>query len=302
MKLLDETKQLVELNTDFLTVQGEQLALEDRKTGKVYITTKPYINKLFAEMGYRSLNVVNILKEFAGKVISDVGELKTAKIYADELNNSCLIATEQAVNWTRDLSAFLDEKGFSIIKSQTKDTCRTCDEYIIKSPNGTYFAIDVDLTYETASLFSMNDIDTKIKVLPEGTYDLGNELSIDDIKATLLSKINLSTIFDTSVPLSVAEYVDFLSKLGYVRKGRKQWSITELGEEEMLAGLTPMIDINIDQINVLSWIKSHIESSGVTFDNMCQMLTYRLDSIFISKFAEFYLKNTNEQLDYFLTK
>lgn len=302
MKLLDESKQLTELDTAFLTVQGEQLALEDRKTGKVYITTKPYINKLFAEMGYRSLNVVSILKEFAGKIISDVGQLKIMKIYSDEENSSCLVATENAIKWTKEISDFLDEKGFTFVSSQSINTCRTRDEYIIKSPNGTYFAIDIDFVYETATLYSMNDINSKVKILPEGTYELGNELSVDDIKATLLSKINLSTIFDPTTPLSVAEYIEFLSKLGLVKKGRKQWSITELGEEEMLTGTVPYMDINVDQINVLSWLRSHIESSGVTFDDMCQILTYRLDSIFVSNFAEYYLKNTNEQLDYFLAK
>ena len=63
------TYNFTKLNEENVTVQGRDFLIEDKTTGKVYVTDKKYIDKLFDEMGYRNLNVIKVLEEYAVKYI-----------------------------------------------------------------------------------------------------------------------------------------------------------------------------------------------------------------------------------------
>lgn len=98
---------LKELDPNDVYVTGNQMTIEEKTTGRVFLTDKKYMDKLFDKMGYRNLNVINILEEYANKRITEVADLKGFSIFVDETTDSFIVAQSDSVIWINNLINFL---------------------------------------------------------------------------------------------------------------------------------------------------------------------------------------------------
>ncbi len=203
------------ISETMLRVHGTEFMVEDVSTGKVYITTKDYINKLFDEMGYRNLNVIKILEEFAGKFITDIGSLKKSKIYINNNENSFFVADPNSVATLGSLESLLVEAGFQFISGGTYH-CLNNQEFLIKSPKGICFSLKVDLAEEKVELLSLHINETGVTdgVMYEGEYKLNDYDVINSIMITLNSDIDASALVKPGETVSLHEYVELLKGLG----------------------------------------------------------------------------------------
>ena len=292
-----------------LKIHGRNLEVEDRTTGKIYISNKKYVDKLFNEMGYRNLSVIKILEDYAGKVISEIGTLHESGIFLDEDKDSFIVTSPDSIDRLNDIFALLEKKGFVEVPAYYKefDSCHYFDQYLFKSPvkEGLYFAVYPSLATETVRVLSvaMNGTTGIISgILDEGDFDLRDAGVVRDIFVTLESNIDATAGIDYDQELSVNEYVDLLCTAGYVKKKwRGKCALTEDFSDELKSILGPA-DGAVDDYNIMTWIQKRINSSGVTFQDAYMVFSPMAS---VSKFSiwdikDFYTKNAKEETDLFL--
>lgn len=286
------------------TVQGREFAIEDRETGKVYITSKPYIDKLFSEMGYRNLGVIKILEDFASKYISDIGSLNRSEIFVDETTDSFVVASDKAVTWINDMFDKFESKGFEVTEVRHYDPYYYWDQFTVKSSTGTSFAIYVDLCDEYVQVLSLkfDDKDVLRGVINEGKYRFEEDGSLDSLINLMSFPIEADAENTPSQELSIREYVELLETLGLVAKKKKKYYFTEIGEDfKVRKGISDFLEDIVAEYNIMSWIQRHIKTipGKFTFSDACELITPFLSQVRFWDVKDFYVSNAKETSDIF---
>ena len=293
-----EFKLLSPLTT---TVTGRDYSIEDKTTGRVFITRKEYINKLFDEMGYRNLGVINILEEFAGKIISEVGSLRSSSLWIDDMTDSFIVCSETAKNNFDKLFDEFDIRGFTVLDSRKMDPYMYWDEYTIESPKGIKFVIYISMYWETVSILTTHETDKHVLdgILNEGDWKLNEPSFINDIFVTLNSNIDASVGISPRQEMSLNEYVSLLTTLGYlkIKRGGKCY-ITDEGEQ-MQDIIADFINVS-DEYNMSNDLKRRITPSGVTFNEAYELISQNLMTVPYWTVKEFYTSNSNGKSDLML--
>lgn len=289
---------LKKIDEQNVIIQGRDLSIEDRETGKVYITSKAYIDKLFNEIGYKNLNVIKTLEDYAGKYITEVGRLSTSSIFVDEDKGSFIVTSQNVIDRLNEMFIELNTKGFELIEIREYDNTYFWDQYLLKSPSGVCFAAYLDLADEEIYLLSLDYKNNKLHgMINEGKYDMSAEDFINQIITIMMSPINASAMMNYSQTLSIDEYIDLLSRLGYVKKKRK--IVTLLDKGEACKDDLGQIDQIIDDYNISTWIQRHVKDSGIPFSKVCDLISDNLIDITFWNVRDLFSRNMNEKSDMF---
>lgn len=287
------------LPSDEAGVIGPEYAIKTKEDGRIFITSKKFIDKLFDIMGYKSLYVIKILEEYAGKTISDIGDLGETSLYINETDDSFFVASNVAVDWCNHVLQRLEDTGFNIVSTLQEDNYFTSYQVIVKSSDDCYFAIYFDLLKEVATCYALQYEDdmTLIGLSYEGDYDMiGGVDTINEMFVCLGAVVDLTSVFNKEIKLSEYEFVELLTTLGYIKKKRKKLVLTELGEDD--STVTSLCEQAIDDLSVHSWIQQHINFSMYTFYDCCKLITARPD-LQVKCFKDFFNANQYETSDYF---
>lgn len=294
---------LVELESNSAAVTGSELAIENRENGTIYLTTKPYIDKLFKLMGYRSLGVIKILEEYAGKTISEVGDLKDERIFVDDTTQSFVVTNPESIKWVNSLLSFFKDNDFEV-EGRRSDTCYYWDQLLVKTPGGNSFAVYIDLCDNYVQVLALNfDGSVLTGLVDEGKYStLDGESSLISLITLITNPIDISSEFHLDQKLSIFEYVDLLKSLGYVSKKRKKFYKNDTAEE--IIQYTGDLDNLLDECNYMSWIQQRINESPnrATFRDACVLISLNLDNLTFWSFRNFYMSNSRETSDMFALK
>lgn len=296
---------LKEISPDSAEVQGAEMAIINKENSCVYLTSKPYIDKLFKLIGYKNLGVVKILEEYAGKSISSIGNLDTHKLYIDEVTDSFIVTTSQAFEWVSAMIKFLGEKTFTIDSVKRSDTYYYWDQISITNSFNSKFTIYVDLCDEYVEVFALSyDKDNVLTgIVSEGKYEFSEgQNSFDNFKVAISGNVDVSSSFKLDQTLSVYEYVEALRTLGYVGKKKKNYYMTDKSDE--ILDYVGNLGAILDYCNELSWIQKRINETPNknTFYDVCKLISLNLDDLTYWKVKDFYSKNYREDSDIFNLK
>lgn len=290
-----------ELDPKMTTVTGRDYSIEDRTTGRVFVTRKEYINKLFSEMGYRNLGVINILEEFAGKIISDVGTLRSSSLWIDEMTDSFIVCSKNSKDNFNELFSELKQRGFIIHGSRKPDTYIFWDEYLIESPKGVKFALYFNMQWESVSVLSLHETDdAKLDgMINEGSWKMSEPSFISEIFVTLESPINASVGISPMQEMSLNEYVNLLTTLGYlkIKRGGKCY-VTDEGEQ-MQDIIADFIGV-ADEYNLSNDLKRRVTPSGIIFKEAYDLISQGVVNIPYWEVRSFYINNSLMKSDLML--
>lgn len=282
---------------------GPELMFEDKTTGKVYVTSKAYMDKLFNLEGYRNLSVVKILEEFADKTISDIGSLHDCELYIDDITDSFILTSPSSVRWVENLLMYFEDNDFRIIQTNRHDSFYAWDELLVAVPNGNYFAIYIDMCDEKAHVLALDYKESDKKLLGvsnEGSYAFSDPNTMNNLLVLMESPIDISVNFTPTQSLSMYEYVTLLKRLGYVKSTKKRgYYKTDSAEE--IEPYDGYIDALLDDTNCMSWLKQRITASPIKFSEACELISTHLgyhDNT-IWSFQDIYLDNAFEKSDMF---
>lgn len=293
---------LKELDPTSAKLVGTEMSIEDRETGRIYLTSKVYMDKLFKLMGYKNLNVIKILEEYAGKFVSDVGDLKDCALYVDDITDSFIVADKNSIGWVTRLLQYLETRGYKVLKSNRYDTYYYWDELIVKTPLDNYFALYIDLADDQLYVLAM-DYNEETKKLTgvsnEGKYQLSDDTSFDSLVTLMTSKIDISYDFTPDQKLSIYEYVELLRTLGYVKKRKKGYFKTD--ESDEILDYVGNLDQILDDINCMSWLQQRITEvpNLAKFKDACDLISINLDKVTVWRVKDFYINNAKEWSDFF---
>lgn len=299
---LEYKLNLKELNPTSAKLVGTEMSIEDRETGRIYLTSKVYMDKLFKLMGYKNLNVIKILEEYAGKFISDIGDLKDCSIFVDDVTDSFIVADKNSVKWVDRLLMYLESHEYQVLKVNRYDTYYYWDELIVKTPLNNYFAFYIDFADDQLYVLAM-DYDEESKKLKgvsnEGTYQLSDDTSFDSLLTLMSTHMDISYDFTPDQKLSIYEYVDLLRTLGYVKKKKKGYFKTDDAEE--IAEYAGNLDQILDDINCMSWLQQRITEvpNLAKFKDACDLISINLDKVTVWRVKDFYANNAFERSDFF---
>lgn len=285
-----------------LQVYGTEFAVKDITTGAVYVSNKAYTNKLFDEMGYRNLTVIKILKEFAGKIITDIGNLTKSKIYVNDTDHSFCVANPEAFVNLENLGATLTASGFTKVAERTNPSVYN-QEVIVQSPSGIYFSIKANLADENVEILSLhiNEMGITDGMLYEGDFNLIEYGVVNSAMITLNSPVDASATVHPDEVVSLHEYVELLKGLGLAKLNRRT-NIVHLTEEGMAIAESAIgadVEPAVSDYNAKSWLKRHILSSGKTFAECCEFAS-QFQNISPWNIHEFYSNNVNGTNDFAL--
>lgn len=300
---MDYKINLKKVSGSGVEIQGSSLAIVSKEDGNVYLTSKPYINKLFKLLGYKNLSVVKILEEYAGKTISSVGDISPYEIYIDDTTDSFIVTNPSSLNWVTAMLKFLGE-GFTVESVRKSDLYYYWDQIIVSNRFGSKFALYVDLCDEYVRVCSIryDNSGNLVGVVNEGKYEFsGGQDSFDSFKLSISGNLDILPYYTLTARLSIYEYVSLLSKLGYVGYSRKKKYYKEDSSEEIV-GITGDLDYVLDEINDRSWIEQRIMESpgGETFYDACRLISLNLGDHMIWDFIKIYEDNQYEKSDMFL--
>lgn len=292
---------LKEINTDSVEIQGTEMAIVDKESGEVFLTSRKYMDKLFDIAGYKSLNVVKVLEEYAGKTVSTVGSLDPYKIYINDTTDTFVLATTEMMNWISAMIKFLDESQFTF--SHTKpDLYYIWEQVVVTNKSGGTYVIYVDLLDEAVYVYSTTVKDNILTGLfSEGKFKFSDgQESFDRFKLMISGASHIESYFQESAPLSFYEYVELLKSLGYVSTRRHKYFSTDRAAE--INDLVDSLDDILDEYNDLSWLQTRIKPSPnhATFYDGCVLISRNLhEGYYYSDFKKYYDKNRNESGDLF---
>lgn len=280
-------------------VIGPDLAIKSKIDGYIYLTSKKYIDKLFKLMGYKNLNVIKILEEYANKTVRDIGDLCTNNIYIDNITDSFIITTDKAIKWSIKFYETLSEKGYTIISERVQDSYYSHDEVIVESPTGTRFAIYFDFLKEKADVMALHYTEDGVLdgAISEGDYLFDDgDVSLNSLFILMDNPVDISYYFKPEEHLSIFEVTELLRTLGYVKFKKKKniYNMMDIVEEN--SELYFFIETILSQANGMSWINKHITDSEVTFIKGCSLISDRPD-IPIWSFKLYFEQNANEKND-----
>lgn len=296
---------LKEVPSSSIEVLGSDMAIANKEDSQVYITSKQYMNKLFSAIGYRNINVVKILEEYAGKSISSVGDIDPYSVYVDDRTDSFVITAPQSVEWVNAMIHFLTESEFEVNQVKRLDTFYYWDQIVVTNRFGSKFVIYVNMCNEYVTLYSLSYDDNNVLsgIAYEGKFkfEKGQE-SFDSFKLSISGNINISSYFSIDQKLSIYEYVHLLKQLGYIgiRKGKAFIK----DESNEILSITGVLDNMIDYYNDLSWIQQRTTPApdNKTFYEGCVLITKEVlsGSCMIDEFLSYYKANSSETSDMFL--
>ena len=289
---------------NLLRVKGEEFQVEDTTTGEIYVTEKTYIDKLFDEMGYKNLNVIKIIAKFAGKFVTEIGQLKKSKVFVDPTTSSFIVANPDAVSALDKLDSELVGDGFSVTM-ENSNRCLANKEYLISSPNRTYFSIRVNLSKETVEILSLhiNEAGITDGIMYEGEYKLMDYGVVDSIMTLLNSNINAAAYVRPDEKVSLHEYVELLKGMGLAKLNRRTNIVHLTDTGSAIAGSVMGEDIaeKVSDYNAFNWLKRHLTDSGKTYGE-CFTFASQFPEISPWNIHEFYSNNINEANDFTLLK
>ena len=289
---------LRELDTNNLVLNGTDLTIEDKTDGRIYLTSGQHMNKLFKLMGYRNLNVIRILEEFAGKFITEVGNLSDCKIYVDDNTDSFIVADPRSVQWVNDLLDELRKKGYQILSEKCLDPYYYWDQLIVRNNLGYQYCIYIDLVDGYAQLFLLNVESGVVTGMVEDLqYRFTDASSLSGILSALENNVDLSYNFTKDTKLSVHEAISLLKTLGYVGSKRKTGKAYV---EDKSDEIKDEIDVEslVDDYNSKTWLQRRINFSEIDFKKMCELVSFCPD-VPLYNVREFYNSNRLETSDSF---
>lgn len=295
---------LKEMPVGEFTVEGLNLAVIDKVSGNTYLTSKPYIDKLFRLTGYKNLRVVQILDEYAGKSITHIDDLGDQKLYVDDLTDSFIITSSVTMNWISAMNKFLcEDNGFKIKEVRRQDTYYFWDQIVFSNRFGSTFVVYVDFCNEYARVLSISKDDSGVLVglVDEGSYQFSEgQSSFDSFKILVSGNVDVSSSFNPNQLLSTYEYVTIMKKLGYVTTKRGKYYRTDLSEEVITDDIS--FESTLDACNEMTWLQRRIKptSDKVTFYDMFKLISINLDHMTYWDFVEFYASNSSETSDMFV--
>ncbi len=252
---------LTKLDTEQATVLGTNLAIEKRTTGEIYLSDKKYLDKLFKEIGFKNLNVIKILEEYAGKIVSDIGELTLSSLYLDEDKSEFIVSSSTAVDLIEDLIKTINAAEDIELVGKNYTEYHMWDEYFIKTKTNS-FVMYVNLLKEQIQLYAVQyDGDCITGISDEGLYNI-SEIGTVDIIGALNANINLDGYFNLDATISYEEYAGFLASIGNLLKKRKKYVLIDELDEN------PEIEEFLYKYNSFSWLRRHIEKSGYTLKDL----------------------------------
>lgn len=279
-------KNWKKIDTNGLIVTGRDLSIEDKKTGKVYLTSDKYMNKLFKELGYRNTNVIKILEEFAGIYITELGSLKDEiKIYVDDTTSSFIVVKEKSMDNFIDMMELLESKvsGYKKYDNYCYWDEITYEDFVI------YPCLSEELVY-VLSVAKSNGV--VVGTTDEGHLSLSDDTFNSNFDATLFT-INDPTAYNLSVELSEDEAVNVLAGCGLVKFGRKK---SALLDEALVNNDENLISL-VENYNSHKPLKRRVTNSGMTYKEACMMITSNLDYTRIWNFNSIFEKNFKEEMD-----
>lgn len=291
------------ISSDHAEVQGTEMAIVNKEDNCVYITSKPYIDKLFSLMGYKNLSVIKILEEYAGKTISSIGNLDKYHLYVDKYTDSFVVADQISVDWVNAMIKFLEESQFTYKSIKRSDTFYYWDQLVVENRFGSKFVIYVDLCDEYVSVGSVSyDSDNVLTgYVNEGKFKFSDgQSSFDSFKLLISGKVDISSYYKLDEPLSVYEYVNLLKRLGYVGYTKKR-KYYRKDESDEIINIVGNLDALLDFYNDMSWIQQRITKTpdNKNFYDACKLISINLDRFTIWSFRDIYQDNQFEQSDIF---
>ena len=293
------TYNFTKLNEENVTVQGRDFLIEDKTTGKVYVTDKKYIDKLFDEMGYRNLNVIKVLEEYAGKYISEIGSLRESSLFVDEDSSSFVVLSEESLKWVNTFFDKLKTLGASVIRKRHNDDYHLWDEYIVRTKDSVYYALFFDLCKETVTAYILkyDDDFNIIGMKEEAEYHFSSWDDMTSLLTTMMCPADISSEITLDAGLSMYEYAELMKVLGYLKGKRgKKYAITDKGEESVYHEDLEQL---VDDINVMSWLQRRIIRSILNFEDACKIICLDTTDLCLSKVYWLYRDNIYEKSDMF---
>lgn len=260
-------------------------------------------------MGYRNLNVIKTLEDFAGKFIHEVGSLKNSKIYVDEDTSSFIVVSEDTVNKINEMFDEFEKLGYEITRDMQYDDFYYWDQINVKSTTGTEFALYLDLCDEYVRVMSLSFTDDDSKggrilngLIDEGKYKISEDDFLPSLITLMSNPINAAAENTPSKELSVNEYIELLETLGYVKKKKGKYYFTDEGESTFVTDMSTISreECLIDEYNNSTWIQRHTKSSHVTFEDATKLVSDNLDRITFWKVRNLYTSNAKETSDMFV--
>lgn len=291
---------LKEISTDSVEIQGTEMAIVDKESGEVFLTSRKYMDSLFKIAGYENLNVVKILQEYAGKSVSSVGSLDPYKIYVNETTGTFVLATPEMINWIKAMTDFLKVGKFKCSHAKP-DIYYIWDQFVVTNPAGGSYAIYVDLYDEAVYVYSaVFEGSVLVGLLSEGKFKFSDgQDSFDRFKLLISGPSHIESLFQKDASLSFYEYIDLLKSLGYVSTKKHKYYSTDRASE--IADLVNNLDDILDKYNDLSWLQTRIKKSpnNATFYDGCALISKSLNDRYFSDFKSYYLRNKDESGDLF---
>ena len=286
--------ELNKLATNLARITGKDLVLENKENGTIYMTSKKYMDKLFKDAGYQNTKVINILEEFAGKIVSEVKGLGESEIYIDDITMSFIVTSETSLITYNKLLEYLNENGFTC-SIKNMDTYHTCDQLLISKEGTSDRVLYVSLLEETITSYSLDYKDgILIGMTFEGEYGMKDPATINEVEFMLNSKVDNSYAFSLDQKVSVQEYADVLLGLGILKRKRGK-KIMSLDDDY------PNIENIVADYNDKTWIQRAINENVdlKKFEDVCEVITSYFNNILLCNIYPFYENNAKETSDFF---
>lgn len=288
------------VSPDHITVSGKDLTIEDRETGRLYVSKKAYLDKLFKEMGYKNLNVIKIIDEFAGKVVSEIGSLTNSSIYLNDLDETFIVVSDTAVNWINNLYSYMDSHDYEVLDLLEKDPYMSKVQIRVKSNTGTIFMLYPNFVKEEMNVYSTcySKEGVLVGLLKEDTYKFAQEDTLKSLTTLMDNPIDIGFLYDYKQCYSIRETMEFLHKLNYVKSIRKTglMALTDLAEEYLKSREFDFEEL-IEEFNSMTWIQRVINSTSYTLLDLSLILHDNIDRVYYEDFSEFFSKNDKNLLD-----
>lgn len=274
------------INPDDFALIGTDYTIEDRTNGMLYVTSKAYMNKLLSIMGYRNVNVLKILNEFAGKIVSDIGTIEGYKIYVNNATSSFIVVSDDAVEWYEN---FTDQDYIDRVSIINYDNLLTWDQINPNPENG--FSFNLDMVGEKMYLLSYSISDGVIIAIgDEGSYDMKDPDSLDILNSIVeLGSLTSSRPDPDKTMLSIEETMSLITKLGYTKKRRHGYVMT--------GKMSPNFNVEelVIKYNSNKWIARRI-LDGITLQDAYKTISEEPE-VRLWDFKDLYIEAFYENLD-----
>lgn len=283
----------IKLESSNARVIGRDLVLEDKTTSEVFMTSKKHMDKLFKNAGYRNTNVINILEEFAGKIISEVG-LTTVNIYKSPSNTEFVVCSPEGMMCFTQIIKYLNENGFSINYMKANEYMEH-DQFYISKEGVADRVFYIDLVEETITIMQLDYQDSVlIGITEEGEYNLIDPDTLVTITSLFNDNSDNSYAFNLEQKISVQEYTEVLIALGILKAKKRKKVVISLDDTfDNIEGI--IMDYN-EKSYLQRRITENIERKK--FLDVCRLITSKIYEVPLWRVKDFYINNCNETSDF----